>query len=144
MDFVSVGEQTRHRRVDLVVQRGGVAGTADGDAVSRPGELEVVDCGVANGGGNFCHGHFARLVPGVGKCWVVAVTPESRRLIRVQRVDPSVLGILEHKSRLLRNVPVAANSFFAPIDWSADLIYPAILSAEIQRLRNWINNIRER
>src|SRR5207244_9417269 len=75
MQLAREREQARHRCVDLVIQRRIITGPADGDAVSRPGELEVIDCGVADGGRNFCRRYFAWLVPSVGKCGKVAVTP---------------------------------------------------------------------
>ena len=63
MKFVAVGKYARHHRVDFVVQRGIVARAADGDSVSRPGELEVIDRRVADGRCDFRRRHFARLVP---------------------------------------------------------------------------------
>src|SRR6266581_2928364 len=126
MKFVAVREYAGHHLVYFVIQRGIVAGAADIDAVSRPRKLKIVDRRVADGRCDFRYRHFAWLVPRVGKGRVVAVSPQPGGLIRVKRVKPGVLRKFEHQGGLLRNVPVAANILFAPIDRNADLVYPIL------------------
>src|SRR6266446_9372097 len=138
MQLVAVGKYASHHRVDFVVQRGIVAGTAHVDAISRPGELEIIDRGIADGRRDFGHRHFARLVPGVGKCGVVTVSPQPSGLICMQEVNPGVLRKAEHQTGLLRDVPVAADILFAPIARNVDLVYPVL------PLGIWSGEIRQR
>src|SRR5260370_3910054 len=121
MNFVAEGEEARHCRIDLVVQRRIVSCPANIDAISRPGELKIVDRSIAYGGGKFRDGHFARLIPRIGKRGEVAVAPQSASFIRMQEVNPSVLRKLEHEASLLCDIPIAANSLFTPVGRYTDL-----------------------
>ena len=45
------------------------------------------------------------------------------------------MRIFEHQGGLLRDIPIAANGLFAPIDRYSDLVHPVVLSTEIGIIR---------
>ena len=121
-----------NRCPDGVIQRRSIAGTANGDAVSRPGKLEVIHRGAAQGSGHLGHRHIARLVPPVAQLRGFSVAPKTVLHARVQRVFPGILGVVDHQRRVLGDVPIAAYAFFAPGDRDLHCLVPGELGARIR------------